>query len=265
MFRPVRRAFTLIELLVVIAIIAILAAILFPVFSQAREKARQASCLSNTKQVGTAAIMYSQDYDEVLVKSWYGPSGFSTTDATRYKWMDAIYPNIVNAQAFMCPSMDEGAPVGTGDTIPQRRFIYHKNRIPAQYGAKHYGSYQINTSYYGVGDAFTPPAGNDAGNLGMAEIPVPASTYWMLEGGGDYEVSWADTTCVLTRQIRSGIPVLRRASGNCGTPDKVFGRHQEFTNIIFCDGHAKATRVEQMMEKSAANPLVLRHFTVEED
>ena len=61
-----RNGFTLIELLVVIAIIAILAAILFPVFAQAREKARQASCMSNLKQVGTAVYMYNQDYDELM-------------------------------------------------------------------------------------------------------------------------------------------------------------------------------------------------------
>src|SRR5499433_3165201 len=65
--RRKKQAFTLIELLVVIAIIAILAAILFPVFAQAREKARQTSCLSNMNQIGKAAIMYSQDYDELLV------------------------------------------------------------------------------------------------------------------------------------------------------------------------------------------------------
>src|SRR5438067_8373067 len=76
-----RNAFTLIELLVVIAIIAILAAILFPVFAQAREKARQSTCLSNCKQMGTAAMLYLQDYDETYPSSgrttiWYpGPKG----------------------------------------------------------------------------------------------------------------------------------------------------------------------------------------------
>jgi len=67
LFRSAWRGFTLIELLVVIAIIAILAAILFPVFAQAREKARQSTCLSNHKQIGTAMLMYAQDYDEVFV------------------------------------------------------------------------------------------------------------------------------------------------------------------------------------------------------
>src|SRR5438093_13107743 len=68
-----RRAFTLIELLVVIAIIAILAAILFPVFAQAREKARTATCSSNLKQIGIAVVMYAQDYDETYPPANYGP------------------------------------------------------------------------------------------------------------------------------------------------------------------------------------------------
>ncbi|HZP81820.1 MAG TPA: prepilin-type N-terminal cleavage/methylation domain-containing protein, partial [Chthonomonadaceae bacterium] len=73
---PQRKGFTLIELLVVIAIIAILAAILFPVFAQAREKARAATCLSNVKELGLAHQMYAQDYDEQLVTSWsYGFPG----------------------------------------------------------------------------------------------------------------------------------------------------------------------------------------------
>src|SRR5438876_2719049 len=100
-----QKAFTLIELLVVIAIIAILAAILFPVFAQARDKARQASCLSNEKQIGYALMMYKQDYDETwcLVFSQPGkPVGWpSPPFSTRYRkdeilWYAWLYPYTKN-------------------------------------------------------------------------------------------------------------------------------------------------------------------------
>lgn len=80
-------AFTLIELLVVIAIIAILAAILFPVFASAREKARQTACLSNTKQIGTAVSMYVQDYDESLPMG-----GWSAAGGIGSRWYRDLYP-----------------------------------------------------------------------------------------------------------------------------------------------------------------------------
>ncbi|MHB8997609.1 MAG: DUF1559 family PulG-like putative transporter [Armatimonadota bacterium] len=93
-----RRGFTLIELLVVIAIIAILAAILFPVFAKAREKARQSTCLSNTKQIGLAVMQYAQDYDERL------PSMHTAPSVVVVYWYQAIDPYMKNSQILKCPS-----------------------------------------------------------------------------------------------------------------------------------------------------------------
>ncbi len=95
-----RRGFTLIELLVVIAIIAILAAILFPVFARAREKARQTSCLSNVKQLSLGLIMYAQDYDEMTVIFSQGPSGGNP------QWHYLIQPYLKNENIYICPSQN---------------------------------------------------------------------------------------------------------------------------------------------------------------
>jgi len=97
-----RRGFTLIELLVVIAIIAILAAILFPVFARAREKARQTACLSNLKQMGLACMMYAQDYDEVLPRHCYQPR--PAIPFGDWPWSYAVQPYAKNTQLFRCPS-----------------------------------------------------------------------------------------------------------------------------------------------------------------
>ena len=94
-----RPAFTLIELLVVIAIIAILAAILFPVFAQAREKARQTACLSNLKQISISLTMYQSDFD-----SMYPPSQLPPSGANIVSWPTMIQPYIKNEQVFVCPS-----------------------------------------------------------------------------------------------------------------------------------------------------------------
>jgi prepilin-type N-terminal cleavage/methylation domain-containing protein/prepilin-type processing-associated H-X9-DG protein len=136
------RGFTLIELLVVIAIIAILAAILFPVFARAREKARQASCASNLKQIGLAAQMYMQDYDE---KFWPGPvdpaemqasaGTFGTGDRggnqIRYDttWIDVcLNPYIKNEQIWECPSYDR--PIGYGQNTYLLGWGYSQNFLP---------------------------------------------------------------------------------------------------------------------------------------
>jgi prepilin-type N-terminal cleavage/methylation domain-containing protein/prepilin-type processing-associated H-X9-DG protein len=112
-----RKGFTLIELLVVIAIIAILAAILFPVFAKAREKARQTSCLSNVKQLMLGFMMYAQDYDEkypvvVGAPCWYNPKPPGVI-----MWWAAIYPYVKNSQIFACPSIDRDIGVHCNDTV----------------------------------------------------------------------------------------------------------------------------------------------------
>lgn len=116
-----RSAFTLIELLVVIAIIAILAAILFPVFAQAREKARQTSCLSNTKQLGLAVLMYVQDYDEVFPLAYgitpKGSTAYVQNWAADYPTVDGTVPGLMqsyikNNQIINCPSATKGNGAG---------------------------------------------------------------------------------------------------------------------------------------------------------
>lgn len=107
---PLRRGFTLIELLVVIAIIAILAAILFPVFAKAREQARKTACLSNMKQIGLAMFMYAQDYDEVLSERYGGtdPSEYETFNGVGYQktWKSNFVPYIKSTAVYRCPSND---------------------------------------------------------------------------------------------------------------------------------------------------------------
>ncbi|MBU0609798.1 MAG: DUF1559 domain-containing protein [Armatimonadetes bacterium] len=150
-----RRGFTLIELLVVIAIIAILAAILFPVFAKAREKARQSSCLSNLKQLGTASMMYSQDYDEQFVyASWWG----------NYFWVDRLLPYIKNQQILICPSTK-------GDVCATGTCSNHNAHL--RYPDIGYGYNYYHTNY--------PSGYVGLGGKSLAQVEHPSEVIMMLD------------------------------------------------------------------------------------
>ena len=157
MRRNPKQGFTLIELLVVIAIIAILAAILFPVFAQAREKARQTSCLSNNRQYATATLMYIQDYDEQFPMS-ANPNG--TCVATFY-W--AVDPYVKNKQITQCPS--EAQAMKMTDVVG----------APCQ-NTPDYTSYVVNAAVFKSG--YVPPVATTA----LAAINRPAETVMTYDG-----------------------------------------------------------------------------------
>lgn len=158
MRRPRITAFTLIELLVVIAIIAILAAILFPVFAQAREKARQASCLSNQKQYALATLMYVQDYDETFPMNAYLAPSFCV--ATFYGVAD---PYVKNKQITQCPSE------------PQAMKLVDLVGNPCA-GTPPYNSYAVNARLYVNG--FIP----GVAPVALASIVRPAETVMNYDG-----------------------------------------------------------------------------------
>ena len=195
-----RRGFTLIELLVVIAIIAILAAILFPVFARAREKARQASCLSNAKQMGLAANMYAQDYDDKFTYyATYVPAGTArpvTGGTGTHYWWDTLYPYIKNGQIFRCPS------------------------APRQWG---YG-WNINMGYIGNHPTRT---GEQYEGVLQTAVVYPAET--VLIADSDWTRSTADYGWSNAAMITSPYHVSRF------TPQ----RHNGGSNFVLVDGHAK--------------------------
>ena len=212
--KHLRHGFTLIELLVVIAIIAILAAILFPVFAQAREKARQTSCLSNLKQSGTATLMYVQDYDETFPLSFYpGQNGANMCANTFYH---ALAPYQKNTQIMRCPSnpqaLDLQKALGSLGVPPM---------CPAPGGNIQLISYVFNFSLIEEGQ----------GNL-------------FFGGGGDAPTTMAEIEYPVETSMVSDGTLLAPASGGCGLFDSpVDARHSSMANANFVDGHAKVVKV----------------------
>jgi len=223
------RGFTLIELLVVIAIIAILAAILFPVFAKVREKARQTSCLSNEKQLGLAFMQYAQDYDEML------PVGV-VSGGTNYGtgWGGRIQPYVKSPQVYQCPD-DTTPAVGPGGST----YVSYGYNLSLVF---------INgTSYPGPGGhmaGFNSPAKtvllNEDSNAYALVTAYPGVSY---SGAGDPYTPCANGTW---NETGFGTPLLEtgpmggRATNAASFIDtKNQGRHTNGSNFLLCDGHAK--------------------------
>ena len=236
-----RSAFTLIELLVVIAIIAILAAILFPVFATARKKARQTACLSNTKQISLAVIAYTQDYDEMMPPNGTPNTSTPPPNNPRNSAFERTIPYVKNADVLHCPDDD------TEDTSPSGRYAIYKdaNGLPAS----GQGIF-IFVSYYPTGVGTSGPAswgvlqGPDAVTpapvVPLSEIKAPADTIMFGERRSRSEGQNFDPTI----DIGNATPTGGDSFDANGTPNSsnnngVTRRHNEGANYAFCDGHSK--------------------------
>jgi prepilin-type N-terminal cleavage/methylation domain-containing protein/prepilin-type processing-associated H-X9-DG protein len=275
-----KSAFTLIELLVVIAIIAILAAILFPVFAQAREKARSTACLSNVKQLTLGWIMYAQDYDESFPQwDWYesytGGNGYGVgankNNATSL-WLNAIYPYVKSTQVYKCPSdarplqqqVDSWGNTNNGGwftvSAPSAPVIAPTGLNPAIYN-----NGKLIPVTYGANEPITVKAPNLAAIDKPADAFLIADSITTLSGTNGYK-NWSQALAanapatdpkIKARILRIAYPKPDCVSGlgadywagNApywyGSYDSKYeacAMHQGGVNVGFADGHAKYTK-----------------------
>lgn len=208
-------AFTLIELLVVIAIIGLLSAILFPVFSRARENARRSSCSSNEKQMAMGLIQYSSDFDERLphFQGWYGGEG-------EYAWYKVIQPYVKSYEVIRCPSVH----------------TYKGGSFPTN-------SYSTSYCMPGLGNTLAKRVVWDNDGLKLSEAKEPARTFMVMESayrgvGDDLFVNGG-----------YGYPYYRLDNVTSTTPEEgvsshymAYENHLDGYNVAFLDGHVKWLR-----------------------
>ncbi|MGQ9731461.1 MAG: DUF1559 family PulG-like putative transporter [Candidatus Zipacnadales bacterium] len=271
-----KKGFTLIELLVVIAIIAILAAILFPVFARAREKARQTNCLSNLKQIGMALMMYGDDYDETLPMSYYYVNGANSA-AGYVQWSGLIGPYVKNWGLFVCNSHKVRGWAPTCFTTPP---VYPP---PGQTPLRPVNDVQAPRLSYVANELVCPRkkyASVPQQCVSQSMIEAPAEVIFATEytdyiqclldtspTGGDAIKSHRPTNAVSMNgavfdgeSYVPGTPVYALTPQQCwdaiaaAEASNAMGKHHicyinpkahnDGTNYVFCDGHAKYYKLE---------------------
>jgi prepilin-type N-terminal cleavage/methylation domain-containing protein/prepilin-type processing-associated H-X9-DG protein len=241
----IKKGFTLIELLVVMAIIALLAAILFPVFGRARENARRSSCQSNLKQIGLGLLQYTQDYDERLV-----PGDNQTYPNFRY-YTDALMPYIKSEQIFSCPS-------ASGSKNECKPF----GRYPVSYGLNQ--MYELDNSTLGQArHMFTY-----SNPMSLAAIEDTSGTVFTGDTQNqatapDYNNNEANYCYqVIGSTINSAN--LPTTVGRPDSQGAFVNRHLDGSNWAFMDGHVKWMPISKIMQQNTNND-GLRYFTPQND
>jgi prepilin-type N-terminal cleavage/methylation domain-containing protein/prepilin-type processing-associated H-X9-DG protein len=232
------RAFTLIELLVVIAIIAILAAILFPVFAQAKAAAKGSACLSNTKQIGLALMMYEQDADDMVVAS--NVQDNSVPDG-QFTWFELLQPYSKNKEIGICPAADKATLFTSSSSLKTKQ------------------SYILNNFYWWDSRLSIFQVGNSSSSTGIENLAGGVycldGGVWTAKAGDPYTPDEAKFHYQATLNPWAGI--FDNLSAQAGVVPVTVGtfqgaliaRHNAGLNAAFLDGHSKFSRITQILNR----------------
>jgi len=232
--RKSNKGFTLIELLVVIAIIAILAAILFPVFAQAREKARQTSCLSNLKQITLGELQYVQDYDEKTSGSYNAPP------TGRVYYPELLFPYTKNAQIYYCPDADDHDHFnddGSNNCVTNPHTCGGTAGVGTGLGPTDY-------CYNSISEFNTGNNNGDQANNKLASIDAPAETLLLMDGRGNGGAAYGFINVWRSNETDvNGTFYGNVWNGNSNPANSVepYYRHPKYSGfeVAWYDGHVK--------------------------
>jgi prepilin-type N-terminal cleavage/methylation domain-containing protein len=262
------KGFTLIELLVVIAIIAILAAILFPVFAQAKDSAKQTASLSNVKQIMTGMIMYGGDNDDVQPFRWYHGQG--TVAGSFDLWQEVVHPYVKSKDIWMAPSGDKNAAsfvgagtcgVGTADAAKVVSHYVWPSWWPQNYW--NWGGTPLIAGFpVPAGPGCTDDAARSVdGCISTATTANPAATAFLAPG---YVLAYKYATGPSSQtQFGSACQVGISWDTGVGTApktNKLYWKHKEGDNIGYVDGHAKFIQATRF-NRDASRPVLINGFT----